>query len=53
LVEQVIGESFVGAFRVVMGIGAALAILSAIVAWFLISTPAQRKSSRSTKAFPD
>ena len=52
LVEQAIGESFIDAFRVVMGIGAALAILSAIVAWLLIGTPSRKESPLSTKAFP-
>jgi len=53
LVEQAIGESFIDAFRLVMGIGAALAILSAIVAWLLIGTSARKESASSTKAFPD
>jgi EmrB/QacA subfamily drug resistance transporter len=51
LVRQAIGESFVHAFRLVMAIGATLAVVSAIVAWLLIGTPKQRP--RSPKAFAD
>jgi MFS family permease len=52
-ITQLIGESFIDAFRVVMGIGAALAIISAIVAWLLIGTPAREERVLSTKAFPE
>jgi MFS family permease len=38
LIGQSIGESFVHAFRLIMAIGAALALISAIVAWVLIGT---------------
>jgi EmrB/QacA subfamily drug resistance transporter len=38
LVGQTIAESFVHAFRLIMAIGAALAAVSAIVAWVLIGT---------------
>jgi EmrB/QacA subfamily drug resistance transporter len=53
LIGQAIGESFVHAFRLIMAIGAALAVVSAIVAWLLIGTAAQKESSRSPKAFAD
>src|SRR6185312_4936067 len=39
LIGQSIGESFVHAFRLIMAIGATLAVVSAIVAWLLIGTP--------------
>jgi EmrB/QacA subfamily drug resistance transporter len=51
LVRQAIGESFVHAFRLIMTIGATLAVVSAIVAWLLIGTPAQKEYSRSPKPF--
>jgi hypothetical protein len=53
LIGQAIGESFVQAFRLIMAIGAALAVVSAIVAWLLIGTAAQKEYSRSPKVFPD
>src|SRR6266508_2556967 len=39
VVREAIGESFVHAFRLIMAIGGALAVVSAIVAWLLIGTP--------------
>jgi EmrB/QacA subfamily drug resistance transporter len=53
IVGQMIAESFVRAFRLVMAIGATLAAVSAIVAWVLIGTPAQKEHPRSPKAFAD
>jgi EmrB/QacA subfamily drug resistance transporter len=53
LVGRAIAESFVHAFRLIMAIGAALAAVSAIVAWVLIGTPGQNESPRSPKAFAD
>jgi hypothetical protein len=53
LVRRAIGESFVHAFRLVMAIGATLAVVSAIVAWLLIGTPAHEQHPRSPKAFAD
>jgi len=52
-IEQAIGESFVHAFRLIMAIGATLAVASAVVAWLLISSAAQKESPRSAKAFAD
>jgi EmrB/QacA subfamily drug resistance transporter len=42
IVGQTIAESFVHAFRLIMGIGAILAAASAIVAWLLIGRAAQK-----------
>jgi hypothetical protein len=53
LIGQAIGESFVHAFRLIMAIGAALALVSAIAAWLLIGTAAQKEYSHSPKAFAD
>jgi EmrB/QacA subfamily drug resistance transporter len=53
LIGQAIGESFVHAFRLIIAIGAALAAVSAIVAWLLIGSAAQKEHSRSPKAFAD
>jgi hypothetical protein len=53
IVGQMIGESFVHAFRVIMAIGATLAAASAIVAWLLISTGKQEEHSQTSKAFTD
>jgi hypothetical protein len=53
LVRQAIGESFVHAFRLVMAIGATLAVVSAIVAWLLIGTPARKQRPLTPKAFAD
>jgi EmrB/QacA subfamily drug resistance transporter len=53
LVGRAIAESFGHAFRLIMAIGAALAAVSAIVAWVLIGTPGQKESPRSPKAFAD
>jgi hypothetical protein len=53
LIGQAIGESFVHAFRLIMAIGAALAVVSAIVAWLLIGTAAQKEYSPPSKAFAD
>ena len=51
VIGQTIAESFVHSFRLIMGIGATLAALSAVVAWLFIGTAAQ-KDDRS-KAFSD
>jgi len=53
LIEQAIYESFVHAFRLIMAIGATLAVVSAIVAWLLIGSAAQKEHSRAPKAFAD
>ena len=53
LIGQAISESFVHAFRLIIAIGAVLAVVSAIVAWLLIGTPAQKEYLRSPKAFTD
>jgi EmrB/QacA subfamily drug resistance transporter len=42
IIRQAIGESFVHAFRLVMAVGAALAVVSAIVAWLLIGTTGEK-----------
>jgi len=52
-IEQAIGESFVHAFRLIVAIGAALAVVSAIVTWFLMGTAGQKKYSPSPKGFAD
>jgi EmrB/QacA subfamily drug resistance transporter len=43
IVGQAIAESFVHAFRLIMAIGAALAVVSAIVAWLLIGTAGRKE----------
>src|SRR5882724_13176446 len=48
IVGQAIGESFVHAFRLIMAIGATLALTSAIVAWLLIGTERNREYPRSS-----
>jgi EmrB/QacA subfamily drug resistance transporter len=53
LIGHAIADSFVHAFRLIMAIGAALAVVSAIVAWILIGTATQKENSRSPKAFAD
>jgi MFS family permease len=53
IVGQAIAESFVHAFRLIMAIGAALAVISAIVAWLLIGTARQKENPRPRKAFAD
>jgi hypothetical protein len=53
LVRQAIDESFVHGFRLVMAIGATLAVVSAIVAWLLIGTALHEQRRRSPKAFAD
>jgi MFS family permease len=53
LIGQSICESFVHAFRLVMAIGAALALASAIVAWLLIGTAGQKENPPPRKAFAD
>ena len=53
LIGRAIAESFVHAFRLIMAIGAALAVVSAIVAWLLIGTAAQKEYSSPSKAFAD
>jgi len=52
-IGQEIGESFVHAFRLIVAIGAALAVVSAIVTWFLMGTAGQKKYSPSPKGFAD
>jgi len=44
VVRRVIDESFVRGFRVVMGLGALLAIASGLSAWFLVGQTAEQKS---------
>ena len=41
-IGHAISESFVHAFRLIMAIGATLAVVSAIVAWLLIGTPGDK-----------
>jgi MFS family permease len=53
LIGQAIGESFVHAFRLIMAIGATLALTSAIVAWLLIDTAGQKENPPPRKAFTD
>jgi EmrB/QacA subfamily drug resistance transporter len=53
MIQHTIAESFVHAFRIIMAIGATLAAISAIVAWFLIGAASQKELSRPPKAFPD
>jgi EmrB/QacA subfamily drug resistance transporter len=53
LVGRAIAESFVHAYRLIMAIGAALAVVSAILAWLLIETPTQKGHPRASKAFAD
>ncbi len=53
LIGQAIGESFVHAFRLIMAIGATLAVVSAIVAWLLIGTAKQKENPPPRKAFAD
>ena len=53
LIGQAIGESFVHAFRLIMAIGATLALTSAIVAWLLIGTAGQKENPPPRKAFAD
>ncbi len=43
VVREAIGESFVHAFRLIMAIGAALAVVSAIVAWFFIGITGRKE----------
>jgi hypothetical protein len=43
VVREAIGESFVQAFRLIMAIGAALAVVSAIVAWLFIGTTGRKE----------
>src|SRR6266498_1981927 len=43
VVREAIGESFVHAFRLIMAIGAALAVVSAIVAWLFIGTTGRKE----------
>jgi len=53
LIGQAIGESFVHAFRLIMAIGATLALSSAIAAWLLIGTAGQKENPPTRKAFAD
>ena len=48
LIGQAIGESFVHAFRLIMAIGATLALTSAVAAWLLIGTERNREYPRSS-----
>jgi EmrB/QacA subfamily drug resistance transporter len=50
-IARAISESFVHAFRLIMAIGATLALVSAIVAWLLIGPPAQQEYRPSPQAF--
>jgi MFS family permease len=43
VVREAIGESFVHAFRLIMAIGAALAVVSAIAAWLFIGTTGRKE----------
>src|SRR5437016_441820 len=43
MIGHAIAESFVHAFRLVMAIGATLAVVSAIVAWLLIDAPTRKE----------
>jgi EmrB/QacA subfamily drug resistance transporter len=43
MIGRAVAESFVSAFRLVMAIGAALAAVSAIVAWVLIGTTGEKQ----------
>lgn len=51
MIDRAIDESFVHAFRLITAIGAALALVGAIVAWLLIGTAGQKEHPRSAKAF--
>jgi hypothetical protein len=42
-IGHAIAESFVNAFRLIMAIGATLAVISAIVAWLLIDAPRRKE----------
>jgi EmrB/QacA subfamily drug resistance transporter len=53
LIGHAIGESFVHAFRLIMAIGAAMAVVSAIVSWLLIGKATQKESPPSAKGFAD
>jgi MFS family permease len=53
LIGQAIGESFVHAFRLIMAIGATLALTCAIVAWLLIGTAGRKENPPPRKAFAD
>jgi EmrB/QacA subfamily drug resistance transporter len=52
-IGHAISESFVHAFRLIMAIGATLALTSAIVAWLLIGTAGQKENPLPRKAFAD
>ena len=55
--QEAVGEAFVGGFRLVMALGGALALLSAVCAWLTLdgrsgnnrSGPVDPASRRSTK----
>jgi hypothetical protein len=53
IIGRAVSESFVQAFRVIMAIGATLAVISGIVAWLLIGTAGQKENPRPRKAFAD
>jgi len=44
MIGNAIAESFVHAFRLIMAIGAALAVVSAMVAWLLIDAPTRKSA---------
>jgi hypothetical protein len=51
MIGRAIAESFVQAFSLIMAIGAALALASALIALIFIGTAGQREYSRPPKAF--
>jgi EmrB/QacA subfamily drug resistance transporter len=52
-IGRAIAESFVHAFRLIMAIGATLALVSAMVAWLFIGTERHKEYPRPPKAFAD
>src|SRR5438094_18427 len=50
MIGHAVSESFVQAFRLIMAIGATLAVVSAIVAWLLIGTAGQKENPPPRKA---
>jgi hypothetical protein len=50
-IGHAIAESFVHAFRLIMAIGATLAVASALTALIFISSKTQKEYSRHPKAF--
>lgn len=53
MIANAIAESFVHAFRLIMLIGAGLAVASAVVAWIFIGGGGQKQSSPQSKSFAD